>query len=308
MRVRWVGAMSLAELDHIRALLVAQTAEPEPQGKSLLGRLFAPKAERSRPPPPPPRFATVLDLAATVEAATVEPDLEAQDPERHPEADAEIDAETGAELLLEQLCRPNLEVETASPLPPPAPRGEFGRRADIALEPELILDQPAVHARRLQLLDPSGQPVGEMILRPDEPPMRVIATVVREEVPYFPEDFLDPDHPAEPQPLRPWLKALRKSGVAQPALAAAQTRDAGTADAAPDESAPLTKRVRNRRAQGRQSQPQSQPKAPPQPLSHDLLEALAFTLSREHENLADRLLSVAGDSVFRQAMAESEAA
>jgi len=279
--------MSTADLEYIRALLVAQTAEPEPQAKSLLGRLFASKPEPPRAPSPPPRFAAILDLAAPAETEAP--------------AGAGVPADTDAdqELLLEQICRPTTAVESASPLPPPKPRAEFGRRPDLAPEPELVLDQPATVARRLQLLDPSGQPVGEMILHPDEPPMRVIPTVVSEDVPYFPEDFLDPGHPAEPQPLRPWLKALRKSGLVQPARP-----PAGVGATEPDDSAPLTKRVRARRAKRHQPPP----KASPQPLGHDLLEALALTLAREQETLADRLLSVAPDSVFRDAMAESAAA
>ena len=284
--------MSSADLDYIRALLVAQTAEPEPQAKSLLGRLFAAKPEPPRPPSAPPRFAIILDLAAPAQT----------DGRADPRPDVGVDVDTGVdfsqELLLDQICGPTAAVESASPLPPPRPRAEFGRRPDLAPEPELVLDQPAAAARRLQLLDPSGQPVGEMILRPDEPPMRDTATVVREEVPYFPEDFLDHGHPTEPQPLRPWLKALRKSGRVQP------DRSVVGPVAEPDDGAPLTKRVRERRAKGRQPPP----KAAAQSLGHDLLEALALTLAREQENLADRLLSVADGSMFRQAMAESAAA
>jgi len=270
--------MASTDLDHIRALLVAQTAETEPQPKGLFGRLFATQAEAPPSPSKPPRFTTVPELGAPVESAPC--------PEHE------------QELLLEHIVRPTLGVETAAPLPPPPPRGEFGRRPDLAPEPELILDQPATVARRLQLLDVSGQPVGEMILSPDEPKMRVISPAASEEVPFFPEDFLDDDeHPGEPQPLRPWLKALRRSGLVKPA-------DAATAAARQDESGPPIKRGRARGAKGREPPPKSAPRT----LGHDLLEALAITLAREQENLVDRLHRVAHESVFRDTTVPQSAA
>ncbi len=279
--------MSSADLDHIRALLVAQTADPEPQARSLLGRLFVSASEPARPSAKPPRFAPPADPAL-------------------PPTERAGDAEAEPELLLEHVCRPPLDIETASPLPPPSPRGEFGRRADLSPEPELVLDQPATTARRLQLLDPaSGQPVGEMILHPNEPPMRVISTVLREEVPYFPEDYLDPEqHPGEPQPLRPWLKALRQSGLIKPAPAQpvpAQGVRAEKTDAAASARRAPAGRTKHRR-DARDAKPS------PHTLGRDLLEALALTLGREQETLADRLLGVARNHAFGEAIAESAAA
>jgi hypothetical protein len=303
--------MSSADLDYIRALLVAQTDEPKPEVQSLLGRLFGPRSkpgptrwpEPPRRPPPPPRFAGVPDRAAPSP-----PDLPAvPDVER--------------ELLLEHICRPLRAAEPVSPLAPPTPRGEFGRRPDTA--PELILDQPAIAARRLQLLDPSGKPVGEMILHPDARPMQGVPaevgpaevgpaevgpdvmvptrigptgigpTGIGGEVPYFPEDLLDPG--AGPQPLRPWLKALRTSGRVQPAPSSG-AEGAQRTEPDPDDSAPLVKRVRHRRQQWRRPEPN-----PRKTLGQDLLEALALALSREQEALADRLSSAVEDGSFRTA-------
>ena len=188
--------MSSADLDYIRALLVAQTAEPEPEPQSLLARLFAARPEPPRRRPPPlPRFA-----AARGHAAPARPDVPS-------------DAVSEPELLLEHMCRPPRSVETAPAVPPSSPRGEFGRRPEIAPQPELILDQPAATARRLQLLDVCGQPVGEIILQPDQGPTRGV--LKGEDVPYFPEDLLETVQPQEPEPLRPWLKALRASARAQ---------------------------------------------------------------------------------------------
>lgn len=261
MQVRWGGwGERLSDLDYIRALLVAQTAEPEPKSKggfgAVLGGLFARKAEA------PPARPLHLPAAEPTPAAPTEP-----------------------ELLLEHTLRPPLEVEAASPLSPPTPRQAFGRRPDMAPEPELILDQPASEARRLQLLDPSGQPVGEMILHPDEAPLRVIPTLVYE-TPYFPEDLLDHG----PEPLRPWLKALRNSGRPSPP---------------PETEASSVRAAPARRTGRRPSAPRPTP--PAHPLGHDLLEALAVALAREQETLSDRLLELAARGLM-EALAESAAA
>ncbi len=170
--------MSSVELDYTRALLVAQTDGPEPEAQGLLGRLFRNRPEPRRRPHPSPRFAGPLHLAAS-----------------HP-TEAPAAADFAQELLLEHMRRPPRAVETASPPQPPTLRGEFGRRPDIA--PDLVLDQPATKARRLQLFAPSGQPVGEMILPPDPPQVAVVPSMSGEEAPYFPEDLLGPDHAAKP--------------------------------------------------------------------------------------------------------------
>lgn len=273
--------MSTVDFDHIRALLIAQTADPEPKARGVFGRLFTQRAERPRPLAPV-RPVGVLDLATPL-------------PEEVAAASRSAPPPTPPDVAA-------APVETASLLPPPAPRAAFGRRPDVVYEPELVLDQPATAARRLQLLDPSGQPVGEMILHPDEPPMRLISTIVREEVPFFPEDLLDPDPPVGPEPLRPWLKALRKSGTVAAAAATDPAPASPTSEV--EDSAPLTKRVRARR-----TRPPAAPKRPPPPsFGHDLLEALALTLAREQETLSDRLLAVAETSLFRDAAADAVAA
>lgn len=272
--------MSLSDLAYIRALLVAQTVEPEPRAKGLFGRLFAGRAEPGRSAASPSAFVNPSAFVKPLDLCSGE-----------------------GELLLEHTFRPRPELEAAPPLAPPSPRAEFGRRSDAAAENELVLDRPAAEPRRLTLLDPSGQAVGEMILEPEEPAMRLIATVVREEVPYFPEDFLDHGHshshshggPPEPEPLRPWLKALRNTGMPRPAAA----------EPAASTAKPTRRRPRSR--------PQPVPtrvesaSAEPASLGHDLLEALALTLAREHETLDDRLFALAQDGVF-QPMAEAEAA
>jgi len=271
--------MSSADLKYVRALLVAQTAEVDPQAKSLFGRLFPTRSEPSRPASRPLLLGTVPSSATPVQTG--------------------IRAEAGRDTQR----RSDGVRPPAHATPPPSPassvglRAEFGRRPDLSPEPELVLDKPAAAARRLQWLDPAGKPVGEMVLPPDAPPVRMFASLVREEVPFFPEDFLDPEQPAEPQPLRPWLKALRRSGRA---------RSAGADQTAslPDYDKPLCKQVRERRARTRRAPTL----AAPRPLGHDLLEALCVTLAREQETLADRLLSVAIDPGSSRSEAEASAA
>ena len=262
----------MTDLDDIRALLIAQTADPEPKTKGLFGRLFASKPLSERPA----RCAAILNLDAPAEADGGE-----------------------QELLLEHTFRPRHD-ESQSPLRPPEPRATFGRRPDLFPEPELVLDRPAAVARRLQLLDLDGQPVGEMILRPDEAPgmaptMIPSAVVVGGEVPYFPED-LDDHHAAHgPEPLRPWLKALRNSKH-QPLAAPGET-PAVTAFETPPAPKP---RRRPRKA----SKPKAEVVAPAptapegRTLSEDLMEALALTLSREHEILSDRLFALGQAAIF----------
>jgi len=300
----------LADLDHIRALLVAQTAEAEPKSRSLLGRLFARRTE-APPPRAPVRYAAILDLATPLEPAS-RPDSK---PEPEPE----------------HTLRPGLVLEEASRLRPPDPRSGFGRRPEavppfagsqMAREPELVLDQPAAGPRRLQLLDASGQPVGEMILQPNTP---------REEVPYFPEDFLDHgdaghDEPPlyerlthEPQLLRPWLKSLRPPASTQPAAepVSAPELDIAELDIAAldiaklDAGAPLASQVRQRRTRASRPRPSKPVQARPavtRPLGEDLLGALALALAREHETLADRLLALAASGTFGGRMEAGESA
>ena len=300
----------MADLDHIRALLVAQTAEAEPQSRSLFGRLFARRAEAS-PPRGPVRYAAILDLAASPEPAS-RPE---SNPKPRPNPEPEL------ELELEHTVRPGLGLEEASRLRPPDPRSGFGRRPEVgppvagsqlAREPELVLDQPAAGPRRLQLLDASGQPVGEMILQPNTP---------REEVPYFPEDFLDQgeaghDEPPlydrlthEPQLLRPWLKSLRPPASTQPATepVAAPKLDVAEIDA----GAPLASQVRQRRTRASRPRPPKPVQVRPaatRPLGEDLLGALALALAREHETLADRLLALAASGTFSERVDAEESA
>lgn len=275
--------MASADLDHIRALLIAQTAEPEPEPRGWFGR-------RRRPAPREP-----LSLGGTgpkprfVPPAFSDPDQELllQKICGPPSPMAEVD-----EDLFEPRPDDSLGVETASPLPPPAPRTAFGRRADEP-EAELVLETPAVELRRLRVLDPTGAAIGEMILHPRDQPMRLVSPMHDDEhaAPFFPEDFGEPggfgQSPGEPQPMRPWIKALRNASRPKSASAAAET--------APDpveEAAPLAKRVRRRRAV-RQGPPTGG--ASPRPstsFAHDLLDALALALDHEHVQFADRLATV----------------
>lgn len=249
--------MASAELDHIRALLIAQTAAPDTAPRGLLGRLSLGKR---RPPPPP------LSLA----------------PAPRPRFDAGAFADTDQTLLLEQICGPatetalSLGVETTSPLPPPAPRAGFGRRADQ--EAELVLDRPANAARRLQVLDPTGHAIGEMLFHPQAPVVQILpAAHVADAhaVPFFPEDLMEPDSPWGPappsEPMRPWIKALRNSAQTMPVQA-------------PPAATP---------PKGRAKRAKAAKPAPPPSLGRDLLEALALTLTREHEALLDKRLSAA---------------
>ncbi len=261
--------MASADLDHIRALLIAQTEAPEPQTRGLLGRLRLGRRERREP-------LTLGPVAAS------------------PRFTAPAPCDPDQDLLLKALCGPAPEtgvlgIETASPLPPPTPRNGFGRRADGTAETELMLETPATAPRRLRVLDDRGGAVGEIILLPEEPPLRTVYGVADEAhaAPYFPEDLMEPEAPQEPQPLRPWIKALRGAGAVKPSPA-----DLAKPESM-DDQAPLVKRVRQRRAT------KAAPR-PPAPLGHDLLEALALTLAREHDTLADRLLAVASEQLFRQ--------
>ncbi|MDP9102674.1 MAG: hypothetical protein M3N05_01535 [Pseudomonadota bacterium] len=251
--------MASAELDHIRALLIAQTAAPDPAPRGLFGRLSLGK--RRAPPPP-------LNLA----------------PAPRPRFDPGAFADTDQTLLLEQICGPSeasrpLDVETASPLPPPAPRNGFGRRPDQEAELELVLDRPADAARRLRVLDPTGQAIGEMLFHPQAPVVQIVPVAHVDEAhaaPFFPEDLMETGSlwgPAPPdQPMRPWIKALRNSG--------AQVR-----------AEPPNRKAKGKKAKAAKAPPPLPPVDPPS-LGADLLEALALTLGREHDALCDRLMAL----------------
>jgi len=146
---------------------------------------------------------------------------------------------------------------------PPTPRAEFGRRPDAAAEIELMLVQPAAEPRRLRVTDDAGAPIGEMIFHPSDPPVRAAYASSDDTpaVPYFPEDLFEPEPEfgaTEPEPLRPWIKALRNSGGARPKPVAAQAEHPA-------------------------------PAVPKTYLGHDLLAALAVSLMREHTALKDRI-------------------
>jgi hypothetical protein len=257
--------MASADLDYIRALLIAQTAAPEPEPRRLFSRLIGkrrtPPAPLNRSPRPQPRF---------------DPNLFAK-------------ADPDAALLLDQLratpAETPLVAEVLSPLPPPAPRAAFGRRPDVEPEVELLLDQPATAARRLRLLDPSGQPIGEMMLEPHQTVARIVAahhTPLADDshaAPFFPEDLMDPDSPwvlgKGSEPMRPWIKALRNS-----------TRP--IEEPKPVTAPPPRKKVRRRKAKAIKGAIPPPPASPPS-LGEDLLSALAVTLTHEHDRLADRL-------------------
>ncbi len=262
--------MATVDLEHIRALLVAQTAEPEPQAKGLLARLFATKAARAEAP---------LNLAPP------------QDPpwRRLPPLKPEGATDPDQELLLEHICRPPSVDEHLSPLPPPAARGAFGRRPEGEREPELVLDRPAAELRRLRVLDPTGAAIGEMILHAASPTV-ILGDDDLHAAPYFPEDLMDGASPptipplgeaaSGAEPMRPWIKALRSAPpppASQPTVA--------PKDQPADLAVSLAKRVRRRRKAAR-----APPPRPPQTFGQDILEALALALEREHATLTDRML------------------
>jgi hypothetical protein len=259
--------MATADLDYIRALLVAQTAEPEPQAKGLLARLFAARSVRAAPP---------LNLTPAPEPPW----------RRLPPLTPEGGSDPDQALLLEHICRPPAVDESLSPLPPPTPRGAFGRRQEGEREAELMLDRPAAELRRLRVLDPTGAAIGEMILRAAAPTV-VLSDEDLHAVPYFPEDLMDggeaptipplPESVAGPRPMRPWIKALRS-----PSIPTGGDRPARSTDPA----ASRAKGARRRKADS------PAPSGPPRPksLGQDILEALALTLEREHATLTDRML------------------
>lgn len=261
--------MASADLDHIRALLIAQTADPPPKPKGF-GRWFAPRRPANAPltletPPPAP-------ARPPAPAAFSDPDQE---------------------LLLSHICGPSMMVEQASPLPPPSPRSAFGRRGDLADEVELMLVEPAAEPRRLRVLDDAGAPVGEMILHAVEPPLRTVYAAKEDAhaAPFFPEDLMEPERPAlgaprDPsEPLRPWIKALRAAARPNPEPAPAPP------------VAPQPKPPAKRRRPSAKAKPAPVP--PPEPtLGHDLLEALALALSREQAALEDRLAVVVEETLL----------
>lgn len=278
--------MASADLEYIRALLIAQTADPEPARKGAFGRWLSPKVPRRAPP---------LDLAC-------------ERPGAARATTSEADADQA--LLLDRICGPApgapprhlpcpvedepdiFVAEAVSPLPPPAPRAEFGRRADLFSEVELMLDQPASEPRRLQVLDVSGQPIGEMILQPDAQSHRAVYAAREEAVPYFPEDLEEDALFRGSEPMRPWIKALRHSGAPQREKPAPTVVEPAPAPPKPAKSHTA------RRARGRKSSA-SPPRSPKNPgLDRDLLEALALTLAREHETLTDRLATVNDTGLF----------
>lgn len=245
--------MASADLEHIRALLIAQTAAPEPRRRGF--RLFG--ARRSAPDAtdaPLPIIETVRRLEPLA------PPAEARDADQA--------------LLLERICTPPpppVEVdetlfveERLAPLPPPAMRDAFGRRS----EPD------------------------ELVLTLDRPDQAEPAAV-----PFFPEDFEDPIAGAEslfaePQPMRPWIKALRDSRRPPPVPVSAPAPAPEPAARSAPEPASGTPRPR----------PVQKTRAPAEPpprsagaaaLSRDLLEALELALLREHHQLSDRLAVIA---------------
>ena len=221
--------MASADLDHIRALLIAQTAEPEPK-RGLLS-VFGRRNPRSAP----------LALDA---------------PLRRPPPAPSSWEYGDQELLLERICVPTVAApppqvipETHSPLPPPDPRSAFGRRSDQD-DLELLLDHHEVE-------EPSA-------------------------VPFFPEDLAETDAEierlfSEPQPMRPWIKALRSSSK----------------PASPVEAAPVADRGPPRKRKRTVAPPPPARCAKAEALSRDLLEALEVALTREHHQLDDRLSALA---------------
>lgn len=234
--------MASTDLDHIRALLIAQTTEPEPRrgGFALFGR-------RKTAPVAP---LSIVETVRRLEPLT--PSVETRDADQA--------------LLLDRICSPPpppVEVdkdlfvaEALSPLPPPAARDAFGRRT----EPD------------------------ELVLILDRPDQAEPATV-----PYFPEDFDDSAAEAEalfaePQPMRPWIKALRDSRLPAPPPA---PRAAPAPE--PEEQPSVAEAVGKIRA-SKTPPPRSASTAA---LSRDLLEALELALLREHHQLGDRLALLA---------------
>ena len=234
--------MASADFDHIRALLIAQTAEPEPKrGKfSVFGR---------RAPAPQ----TPLALAEAPRRAP---------PTSRPRG------EDDQELLLDYIClpvaapqKPVVVPEALSPLPPPAPRSAFGRRSDED-GLEILLGGEALE-------EPSA-------------------------VPYFPEDLADGEAAmeqlfTEPQPMRPWIKALR--GASRPAIGDGPLPlHKPVVEPAP---ASQQKPVRSLRRPAAALAPAPERAVGAASLSRDLLEALELALQREHHRLDDRLTALA---------------
>jgi hypothetical protein len=181
--------MASADLDHIRALLIAQTAAPEPRR-----RTFGMLGPRGRPSNPP------LVLAEPVRRAG--------------EAPADADQGLDQEILLSYICAPETPEpapspfvpETVSLLPPPRPRAAFGRRREDEA-PELLLaragadDPPIVpyfpedlaeEAHELEALFSDREPM--------RPWIKALRTTARPShpAPSAPE----PPPPAEPAPIR----------------------------------------------------------------------------------------------------------
>ncbi len=227
--------MALSELQNIRALLIAQTDEPEARrAPGLLQRVGS--LLGARPPVP-------------------------QEPARPPlrlvEPPAVDFIETSAEdaLLLDWEPDPDLFVPLELP---PSPRAEFGQRSPRPYLPHdsvLRLDRVVDAApRRLTLLTDTGEAVGELFLKPEEPPLRAVFSTHEHEAPYFPGD-LDETH-LTLAPLQSAPAPRRSTRLAAPAAAASQA---------------------SVRFKG---------------LGTDLLDALALTLAREAEALSDRLMQV----------------
>jgi hypothetical protein len=211
------------QIQELRAMLAAQTAEVEARPPTLarkLSRLLAPRTSPWKPASP-------RDEAAA------------------PPQDAEIEApllldQTAPVESVEDVGYGSLSAVPALPAPEPIPpqillgdlrprRSAFGQRS----EPVLELHQPVITpSRRLTLMASDGAAVGEIILHangtapaPDFstrlPSLNAWGEPLHAETPFFPEDLVDEPRllggPSRLLPTKP--RALKQAAKRKPAPA-----------------------------------------------------------------------------------------
>jgi hypothetical protein len=258
--------MAPSELAEIRALLIAQTQTVEIRRPAnllgVVGSLLRPRAE------PPVRPITLHTPVAAPRKPVVWHGWPAA-PEGAATCGAAQDEERSPLLLGDEI-----DPDMFAPLDlPPPPRAAFGVRSPRPYLPHdsvLLLNKLApAEPRRLTLLTEAGEAVGEIYLKPEGRRGHAIYDLAdpadEHQAPFFPGDL--EEHEPGPPPL------MAASHWADRGKVGAQTSRAPTCAPPP--------------------RPTARPGSTPG-LGLDLLQALAVTLSREHETLSDLLTATAG--------------